>query len=284
MATTYAVEGLSWLTRNFRGLPGRWRLVRWLDRHEWAFAGMPPKTVRFDGKLRMHVNPIDENGRRIYVNGYQPNERLTRHFVRLLRPGDCVVDVGANVGYYTMTAAKLVGQTGCVHAFEASPQIFPWLLTNARLNPQARIHVYKQAVTDQCGEIMFHTASAERTGYSSIRDLGEQAERSDVVPTISIDSIMATIPPVRLVKIDVEGAELLVLRGMLGLIERDRPYIIFEIDDEFLRELGSDARQQCGFLRDLGYELSRIGARGALTSVVDAPRDRCNILATPCAG
>ena len=102
-----AVAGLSWVTRNFHGLPGRWRLVNWLDQHEREFAGMEPKTVRFAGRLQICVNPMDENGRRIYINGYQPRERLTRHFVRLLKPGDCMLDVGANVGYYTMVCREI---------------------------------------------------------------------------------------------------------------------------------------------------------------------------------
>ncbi len=281
MSLPLAVRGLSWVTRNFPNLPGRWRIVRWLDQHEHSFASLPPKTVRFARDFRMRVDPVDENGRRIYVNGFQPLERLTRHFVRLLRPGDCVIDIGANVGYYTMVAAKLVGPTGCVHAFEASPRVFSRLQTNAGLNPGANIHVHSQAVTDHCGEIEFYAAAAERTGYSSIRNLGEEANSVATVPTISLDSILDELPTARLVKIDVEGAELLVLKGMRRLIERDKPFFIFEIDDVFLRELGADARQQCDFLVDAGYDLFRIVAKGALEPVVEPPTDRCNILACP---
>ena len=282
MSLPLAVRGLSWFTRSFPNLPGRWRIVRWLDRHEQSFATLPPKTVRFARGFRMRVNPIDENGRRIYVNGYQPEERLTRHFVRLLRPGDCVIDIGANVGYYTMVAARLVGPVGCVHAFEASPQTAAWLVANAALNPGANIHVHIQAVTDCCGKTEFFTAAPDRTGYSSIRDLGEQTAAVATVPTISLDSILDELPPTRLVKVDVEGAELLALQGMRGLIERDRPHFILEVDDTFLRELGAEARQPCEFLIEAGYDLHRIAARGALEPVIEPPTDRCNVLADPC--
>jgi len=281
MPVRLAVRGWSWVTRSFPNLPGRWRIVRWLDQQQASFAALPPKTVRFAREFRMRVDPVDENGRRIYVNGYQPAERLTRHFVRLLRPGDCVIDIGANVGYYTMVAAKLVGPAGCVHAFEASPQTAAWLEANATLNPGANIHVHSQAVTDRCGKTEFFAAAADRTGYSSIRDLGEQTAAVATVPTISLDSMLTELPATRLVKIDVEGAELLALKGMRGLIERDRPYFIFEIDDQFLRELGASAREQCEFLTGRGYELHRIVARGALEPVTRPPTDRCNILAEP---
>ncbi len=281
MALPLAVRSLSWVTRSFPNLPGRWRIVRWLDQHEESFAALPPKTVRFARGFRMRVSPVDENGRRIYMNGYQPQERLTRHFVRILHPGDCVIDIGANVGYYTMVAAKLVGPAGCVHAFEASRQTCAWLEANAALNPDANIHVHGQAVTDRCGQTEFFTATADRTGYSSIRDLGEQTAAVATVPTISLDSMLSELPPTRLVKIDVEGAELLVLRGMRGLIERDQPHFILEIDDAFLRELGADAQQECDFLKEAGYELFRIVAKGALQPLGEAPTDRCNLLACP---
>lgn len=281
MALPLAVKGLSWVTRSFPGLPGRWRIVRWLDQNERSFATLPPRTVRFAGNFRMRVSPVDENGRRVYVNGYQPRERLTRHFVRILRPGDCVIDVGANVGYYTIVAAKLVGPAGCVHAFEAAPRTCAALATNATLNPAANIHAHGQAVTDRCGATRLFAATPDRTGYSSIRNLGEQTEDVVTVPTISIDSMLAELPTTRLVKIDVEGAELLVLRGMRGLIERDRPYLIFEIDDGFLRELGASAPEVCEFLVDRDYQLHRIVARGELLPVTEPPTERCNILADP---
>ena len=276
-----AVQGLAWVTRSFQELPGRWRLVRWLDRHTDAVAALPPQTVRFGRDHRMRVNPVDENGRHVYVNGFEPRERLTRHFVRLVRPGDCIIDIGANVGYYTMVAAKLVGPKGCVHAFEASPHNFPWLQTNAALNPVAKIHVHAQAVTDRDGEIEFYTASADRTGYSSIRNLGDQTGSVAKVPTIALDSMLDDLPATRLVKIDVEGAELLVFKGMQRLIERDKPFFIFEIDDSFLRELGATADEQCCFLTELGYGLHRIVERGELEPISTPPTDRCNILACP---
>ena len=281
MSSPWTIEGLSWVTRTFPSLPGRWRLVRWLERHEAQVATIPPRIVRFTGRFRMCVDPEDENGRRYFINGYMPKERLTRHFARLLRPGDGALDIGANVGYYTLAAARLVGPTGCVHAFEASPIIFARLRRNAKLNPHANIHVHFAAVADQPGEVTFHTASAERTGYSSMRDLGAEVAAITTVPTLTIDSLLEEIRPVRLVKIDVEGAELHVLRGMQGLIERDRPYVITEIDDAFLREMGGDARQQCEFFTERGYKLHRIVKRGELEPVIEPPTQRCNLLAEP---
>lgn len=281
MSLPWAVEGLSWVTRSFRRLPGRWRLVRWLESNERRFAAIPDSVIRFSGRFRMKVDPVDENGRRYYINGYMPEERLTRHFERLLRPGDCVLDVGANVGYYTLAAAKLVGPNGCVHAFEASPAIFERLKCNAGLNPHANIHVHHAAVADRAGELAFHTAVADRTGYSSLRDLGAETASIAKVPALAIDSLLSELPRTRLVKIDVEGAEFLVARGMSGLIERDRPYVITEMDDAFLREMGADAGQLCDFFTQRRYRLYCIVERGELEPITQPATERCNVLAEP---
>jgi len=281
MTTAWPLRTVAWVTRSFPQLPGRWRLVHWLEGHEHALATLPPKTVRFSGRFRMRVNPLDENGRRYYVNGFQPTERLTRHFIRLVRPGDTVIDVGANLGYYTLAAAKLVGREGEVHAFEASPLTLAWLQQNAALNPFANIHVHGVAVSDRCGETTFHTAPAEKAGYSSLRDLGDETRSVVTVPTVTLDSLLDEIPRTRLVKIDVEGAELLVLHGMERLIGRDRPYIIMEIDDAFLRQLGATAAAQCEFLTSRGYELHQIVAGGRLEPLTAPPTQRANLLAAP---
>jgi FkbM family methyltransferase len=229
----------------------------------------------------MRVNPVDENGRRVLVRGFEPRERLTRHFIRILRPGDCVLDLGANMGYYALVAAELVGATGAVHAFEASPQVLPWLRANVALNPQSNIHVHEQAVTDRCGPIRFHAAAPARTGYSSIRDLRGDTAEVTVVPTVALDSLLKELPPVRLIKLDIEGAELQALRGMRALLARDKPFVISEMDDAFLRELGGTAAEMCEFLQTAGYDLSVIVEAGSLRPLTTAPTDRCNVFAWP---
>lgn len=281
MLSTWPVRGVAWMTRNFHALPARWRCLRWLETQTAMLARVPPRTVRFASHVRMRIDPRDENGRRVYLYGFDPTERLTRHFVRLVRPGDCVLDVGANVGYFTLVAALLAGPAGEVHAFEPSPQVLPQLQSNAALNPQLPIVVHAQAVVDRCGTTSFHTAPAERTGYSSIRPLDPECGTALTVPTVSLDSVLPSLPSVRLVKIDVEGAETLVLQGMVQLIARDQPFIITEIDDSFLRALGSSAPGLCARLVAAGYDLHRIIERGVLQPLSAAPLDRCNILAAP---
>jgi FkbM family methyltransferase len=278
-----AIRSAAWLARRFPNLPGRWRVVRWLQRRERELAALPPQEVRLVGSLRMRVDPRDENGRRVFVEGYDPRERLTRLFIELLRPDDNVLDIGANVGYYSMVASHLVGPGGAVHAFEASPYVLPWLEGSVRVSGArgANIHVHGVAVADRCGEIAFHAARPEKTGFSSIRDLGSETAATTTVPCTSIDALLDTLPRIRLVKMDIEGAELLALRGMARLIERDQPRFILEIDDEFLRALGGSAQEVFEFLHDRQYQISDVVGGGDLAPLRSAPPDRRNIFATP---
>lgn len=281
MRARFTAGGLAWITRNFHELPGRWRLVRWLENHAQLVAAVPPTTVRFGLRQRIRVNPRDENGRHVLIHGFDPRERLTRHFIRLLRPGDCVLDVGANMGYYTLTAANLVGPEGCVHAFEPAPAVLPWLRANVSLNPKATIRIHPVAVTDHRGEQAFYSAAPTCTGYSSLRDLGSAASAVNSVECLDLDSLMPSLSPVRLVKIDVEGAELGVLRGASRLFHRDHPFIITEMDDTFLRQCGDSAAEMCAHLRAAGYDLHQIVEKGRLRPVEDIPTQRCNLLASP---
>jgi len=274
-----AVKGLTWVTRNFHRLPARWRIVRWLERHEHAFRELPPTTVRVGAACRLHVNPADKAGRYAYVHGLDPRDWLSRIFARVLRPGDSVLDVGANMGVYTVLAARLVGPAGSVHAFEASPAILPQLAANVRLNRLTNVRIHANAVADRCGGRAFSLATPENTGLSSLRPLAERTAGVTDVAAIALDSLLDDLPPIRLAKLDVEGAEFLALQGMRELIRRDRPFIVLELTDAFLRELGADAQGVCAFLDQAGYEIFRIGARATLEPVATAPTEQCDIFA-----
>jgi FkbM family methyltransferase len=278
--STLPLQVACWATRNFHDLPGRWRLVRWVQEHADRFGALSPRTVRFAGNLHLQVDPRDENGRFVYLHGFDPRERISRHFVRLLRPGDHVVDVGANVGYFTFAAAHLVGPAGRVTAFEASPRMHPALRANAARNRVTQIELHGVAVSDARGEVQFHAAPPSHTGLSSLRKLPD-ASATYTVPTLALDDLLDTLPPVRLVKLDVEGAEMRVLRGMRKLLERDRPFLISEVNDQFLRELGASSAELCAHLEAAGYRLQRIGPRGQLSPLTTPPAESCNLLALP---
>ncbi len=273
------IRCLCWLTRTWPGLPGRWRLVEWLGHHQSLVATCGTATIRVGGGYRMHVNPADFTERPIWINGFDPRDQQTLFFRQSLRPGDCVLDIGANVGYYSLLAASLVGPGGSVHAFEPCETALTSLRRNVALNPAAAVTLHPLALADRVQSAPFFVASEAHTGLSSLRDLGDRTHRVAEVATAPLDHLIDTIPPVRLMKIDVEGAELRVLRGARGLLERDRPDLLLELTDAFLQELGGSAEQVCEWLAGFGYSLYRIGAHAHLQPIHQAPLEQCHVLA-----
>lgn len=273
------IPGLCWLTRSWPGLPGRWRLADWLKRHESLVATCGAATIRVGGGYRMHVNPADFTERPIWINGFDPRDQQTLFFRQALRPGDCVLDIGANVGYYSLLAASLVGPGGSVHAFEPCVTVLARLQQNVALNPQAAVTIHPLALADRVQSAPFFIASDRHTGLSSLRDLGAKTQRVADVPTAPLDDLREKLPPVRLVKLDVEGAELQVLQGARELLTRDQPDLLLELTDAFLRQLGGSAQQVCELLTRLGYSLYRIGAHARLHRLHQTPLEQCHVLA-----
>lgn len=267
---------LCWMTRTFRGLPGRWRLIRWLNRRANLLGTCRLRIVRTGEGFDMFVDPVDSVQRGIFLQG-QYEIATTRVFRAVLRRGDGVIDAGANVGYFTLLAAGLVGATGQVHAFEASPSIMPLLRRNVSLNGLQQVVVHELAVSDAHGSVTFHTSSPDALGRSSMRDIGGQAADTSQVACAPIDSLLEDLPPVKLVKLDVEGAELMALRGMSKLIERDRPYVVMELTDTWIRQLGGDVRALWDLVGSADYVMYRVGYSGA-EEVTAPPTDQCDVL------
>lgn len=197
--------------------------------------------------------PLQHELRRLFFRGqirrhrFRTDEKEYELLDRFLSPGDWVLDVGANVGHYTMRMSELVGARGRVIAFEPVPDTFALLAANARMFTHANVSLLNVAASE-------HTAAVG----VSIPQFSEglpnfyQAHLSPgndglVILSLSIDAL-AIPAPIRLVKIDVEGHELPVLRGMRQLLERDHPLMIVE----------TGSRESVEFLHSFGYSMERL--------------------------
>ena len=179
----------------------------------------------------------------------------------LLRPGAVVLDVGANIGQFSVPIAHLVAPDGCVHAFEPTPRVFAKLEFNLRHLPRTRFVARRLAVSEHAGtaalfvpdERGLEASLARHHGFSAWSQAEDPACESIGVETVSIDDYLqaAAIPEVALMKIDVEGAELLVLRGARRLLASPRPPIlIFESWGRWTRDFGYRPAELFDFLRD----------------------------------
>ena len=165
--------------------------------------------------------------------------RTAELFTKLLAPGQIVIDVGANVGYYALTAAMGVGSAGRVVAFEPAPATAERLRENAALNDFSNLTVVQAAVSDVSGTSCFQLAHDSEG--SSLYSVGEDAVGSVNARVTTLDTLAVELglDRVDLIKIDAEGAEVAVIRGARHLLSRaDAPKVIVEANPVTLRAAG----------------------------------------------
>jgi len=189
-------------------------------------------------------------------------ELETRSFIlQRLMEGDVFVDVGANVGVFTVSAARKVGAKGRVLAIEASPRIFPYLERNVQLNHLDNVIVANFAASDGAeDEASFYEAPAAQFGMGSL------APQFDVKPatvkTRTLDGLLKDqgIDRVAVLKVDVEGHEAAVFRGSEGLLRGPgAPAIVFEFCDWAENRFGESRPGAAqAFLMSLGYKIWRL--------------------------
>lgn len=185
----------------------------------------------------------------------------------VLRPGDIFVDIGANLGWYSFHAAPLVGPEGRVHAFEIDHRPLQCLTRTIAFNPDLPITLHRLAIGDANGEVAF--VEEKESGHSRLAP----DNRGRRVPMRSLDALFATREMARFkaLKIDVEGAELRVLRGARRLLEQHRPLVVCELVEANLRVLGGSPAEVVAFLKDLGYQVADLP--GAWTATIVARHD-----------
>lgn len=177
---------------------------------------------------------------RCWMGLYEP--RKQRSLAREIRPNSVFWDVGANVGFYSLLAANLVG-SGRVFAFEPVPRNLAYLRKHLALNRATNVEILEVAVSDRIG-----TSSFVLEGTGSMGHLA--GEGSLTVPTTTLDALVeqGKVLPPDCVKMDIEGAELLALRGATDTFRRFHPVL-------FLATHGREVENGClQLLESWGYE------------------------------
>jgi FkbM family methyltransferase len=174
--------------------------------------------------MHVEVDFHERMSRHLYMFGnIEPVVRQV--FFGILHPGDTVLDVGANFGYFTLLAARSVGGSGRIIAFEPDPRNVARLKRNIALNSASQVEVVEIGVFDQQGSLTFHLAgeAEDNMGTSSLLDKGPQeAGRKTVeIPVTTLDTFIAQrgITRIDLLKMDIEGAEWGAIRGGLQTLK-----------------------------------------------------------------
>ena len=179
----------------------------------------------------------------------------TALFKELVGGGMNVIDIGANIGYYTLLAAKLVGDEGKVFAFEPEPRNYALLLKNIELNGYKNVIPRQQAVSNKAGKVKLFLHEVE-SGAHSLYEVRKDAREAIVVDAISLDEFFAGEEcPIDIIKIDVEGAEMVVLLGMSKIVKNNDNLKIFtEFWPPGLQSSGFSAQEYWHKLVESGFK------------------------------
>jgi FkbM family methyltransferase len=189
----------------------------------------------------------------------------SRLFLSVLKPGDTFIDIGAHIGYFSMLAAAKVGPEGEVFAFEPSPGNYRHLVEHVALNGFANVIPMHLALGDHEHVAALHL-NADNDGGHALWDVGVHRDnhktRANPVahPTFvtRLDHVLRGRPmaSVRAIKLDVEGSEVLALRGAAETIARHRvPFIVAEVNRQGLESLGTSETELRNMMKGFGYEV-----------------------------
>jgi FkbM family methyltransferase len=259
--------------------PGKGKVYNLLSPHAASTWSAPRIRTRFGVRFECDLN--DKLSREIYYLGF--DRRDCRVLKRLTKRGDVVLDVGANIGYFSLLLARWMRGTGEVHAFEPFARTADRFERNLSLNPGLRrtVSLHGIALSDFTGKIAMSVPDKGNSGCNYLDSNG-----AETIPVETVDSYARQIGLTRLdlVKIDVEGSEVAVMQGGRETFRRFRPTIMIEVNPGTLQRFGRTADDLFETLRSLGYREMKYATRmGTLKPLIRPPvfGEEPNIFAFP---
>lgn len=248
-----------------REWPGSSLLLGWAgawDDRPWAGLADSPCRGKWHGyALRIDLREFHQ--RAIYFYGRTLDMPVLLCVRALLRPGDALLDVGANIGVVSLLAAWAVGPAGAVVAFEPNPDIYARLRQHIDANGLTQIDARPDALSDHEG-VMPLRVPANNCGAATLgavpRRYGPLRATHEVRLRVgdTVDLGRASHPT--LVKLDVEGHETRVLRGLEGLLARERPAVLLECNPEMLPRNGTSPGELLSLMEGHGYRAHAVDA------------------------
>jgi FkbM family methyltransferase len=264
---------------SFRRRRALWQMLQTLDAPVHV-------TARWHHGTRLCLNMHNDIARQVFIGAaIDPNE--FSFLDRVLKPGMVVADVGANEGLYTVFFASIVKPGGRVLAFEPSSRERTRLAKNVELNSFRNVEIFPLALTDRCGEVRLEVAGDPHSGHNTLGKLICDVPLAGVeqVPAATLDSLFESRKWDRLdiVKADVEGAELLFLKGAEQTLRRHYPLLVMEAFAKSLEAQGCTLDSLFGFLGGLGYEIHDFSLETGLPAPAAGPasNESHNFVAIP---
>jgi FkbM family methyltransferase len=263
------------------GTPARAGALRILKAGVRQLRGSTDAVVSLGDGGSVVVDLATPHGRRLYAYGFcEPASRAMR---QLVKPGDVVIDAGANIGLFTVLAATRVGPAGHVIACEPSPTTMQLLRENVARNGFDHVEIGEVALAEQAGRLELEVFEPGSGSSSFAPEVAGVGRRVEVAVTTLDDLAGEWLERTSLVKLDVEGAELRTLQGASQLLERARPDFIVELEPEHLERQGASVGEVQSLFAAAGYEAFLIGDGGfeALRGPWHRPAGDPNIVVRP---
>lgn len=245
----------------------------------------------YGGRMAIGLDTLRQSVLPYWIGKYEPAVvRVLSDCLAQLGPQASVVDIGANIGFYTIIAAAALGARGqgTVHSFEPDPKVYRELEQNIALNGFTNVRLNQQGVGDVTSEMTLYVNPNAIT-YSSLRRTQEFLTDELCILVTTLDEYAHTqhIAKIGLIKLDVEGGELLVLKGAAKVLARDHPILIYEEFEGGYKKFGYTTRDVRQFLLDLHYQLFAIAEHGSAPQLQELTLDSAanagyqNVLARP---
>ncbi len=190
--------------------------------------------------------------------------RTLELFSSMVQPGNVVLDIGANTGLYSIFLSRFIGQHGKIFAFEPDAETFQTLSDNLKINSCNNVTTFNLALSDKESIIEMVSESTNdahlKTGdaFKYIKEVSSNGNSGDkTMKALRLDDIMEIRNGARIdyLKVDVEGAELLVFKGAVETLKKFKPTIIFELNGQLTRRFNYRPIEVLLLLNEIGYEL-----------------------------
>ncbi len=204
------------------------------------------------------LNPSDHIQQMILWYGYYEKESILtwEHFIQT---DSVIIDIGANIGYYTLIAAKKAAN-GWVHSFEPVTKNYEALQKNIHLNHLTNVTTNAAGISADESLETYYISSGDNSGMSGLRPAENFSGFTEKIKTITLDSYAETkkLSHIDIIKIDIEGNEMNALKGMKIILEKYSPVIFIELINEHLNNFSTDIAEVYAFLKSYDYKPYKI--------------------------
>jgi len=232
------------------------------------------KRVRYRKNILLDLQIEDWIQQNLYFL-HEYEEKELRFIEAFLKPGDGFVDIGANIGLFSLVASQTVGTEGKVYAFEPFEKNYQSLVHHIKVNQLTNVIAEQKAVADKEGSLQLYLNETEKN-LGSVSAFNNPFTASETVMSTSLDAYFnAKDLKIALIKMDIEGGEYLALKGMEQLLKLQKPAILIEINPEILQHTPFDQNDVESFLISAGYKKFFISSQGELIRQKES-NDRSN--------